>query len=526
LSRDRRSQSSHERSEEERERDRAERARRRAERTGQAPPQEQGAPAAIPAPAPNDEELATAPPPELEPSQASEHSPEPELPQPTELSVQTEILPPPLAADTPGDFETQPQEDPGLPAANEDPAAAESVVPEPVEDPVAAEPVVPAPVEDPVASEPIVPAPVEDPLAVEPAVPPPVEDPVAAEQASEPEAVPSAPVAGAQSSRATVKIGAAGRRAPAPAGSARSASRARGSLGSVRHSRRRSALARTLALLALAAVIAAVVLLVKSLLSTGSAKTVPVVPVGKVVIPEGKTRLQIAQIASKDGLTGSYRGASKRSPLLNPSSYGAPSSTHDLEGFLFPATYDVYRGAPVSRLVQEQLIAFRENFGPKTIARAHALHVTPYGLLTVASMIEREAQVPGDRAKIAAVIYNRLRQGTPLGIDATIYYAVEQRLGIATYTHELTEAQLHISSPYNTRLHSGLPPTPISNPGVASIEAAANPAHVAYLYYVAGADGCGEQVFSTGLAQFEVNVAAYQAAVKKNGGAPPSCKKK
>jgi UPF0755 protein len=142
----------------------------------------------------------------------------------------------------------------------------------------------------------------------------------------------------------------------------------------------------------------------------------------------------------------------------------------------------------------------------------------------VASMVEREAQVPGDRAKIAAVIYNRLAQGMPLGIDATIYYALEQQKGIATYTHELTEADLHIDSPYNTRTHTGLPPTPISNPGVASIDAAAHPAHVSYLYYVAGADGCGEQVFSNTLAEFEVEAAAYHETVKKNGGHPPACK--
>ncbi|HTA37010.1 MAG TPA: endolytic transglycosylase MltG, partial [Solirubrobacteraceae bacterium] len=158
--------------------------------------------------------------------------------------------------------------------------------------------------------------------------------------------------------------------------------------------------------------------------------------------------------------------------------------------------------------------------------RARELHVTPYQLLTVASMIEREAQTAGDRPKIAAVIYNRLREGIPLGIDATIYYAVEEQKGIATYTGELTDSQLKIDSPYNTRTHKGLPPTPISNPGVASIEAAAHPAHVPYLYYVAGADGCGEQVFSRTEAEFEKNVAAYDAAVKKNGGHPPACKKK
>jgi len=246
----------------------------------------------------------------------------------------------------------------------------------------------------------------------------------------------------------------------------------------------------------------------------------------KVVIPEGENRLQIAEIAAADGLTGSYAKASERSPLLNPASYGAPKDTPNLEGFLFPATYDMNAGAPASRLVSAQLAAFQERFGAEEAQRARDLHITPYQLLTVASMVEREAQLPGDRPKIAAVIYNRLRIGMPLGIDATIYYAVEQARGIATYTGELTEAQLHIDSPYNTRTHRGLPPTPISNPGMASIEAAAHPAHVPYLYYVAGADGCGEQVFSTTDAQFEVDAAAYDAAVKKNGGKPPVCKKK
>jgi UPF0755 protein len=140
-------------------------------------------------------------------------------------------------------------------------------------------------------------------------------------------------------------------------------------------------------------------------------------------------------------------------------------------------------------------------------------------------MVEREAQVPGDRAKIAAVIYNRLRQEVPLGIDATIYYALEQEKNIATYTRELSDAQLHIDSPYNTRTHVGLPPTPISNPGLASIEAAAHPAKVSYMYYVLAPDGCGEHVFTTSLAAFETASAAYQAAVSKNGGHPPACKK-
>jgi UPF0755 protein len=141
-------------------------------------------------------------------------------------------------------------------------------------------------------------------------------------------------------------------------------------------------------------------------------------------------------------------------------------------------------------------------------------------------MVEREAQTARDRPLIAAVIYNRLRLGMPLGIDATIYYAIELEKGVATYTRELTDAQLQVNSPYNTRTHTGLPPTPISNPGLASIEAAAHPAHVPYLYYVLAPDGCGEHVFSSTLARFERDAAAYRAALAKNGGHLPACKSK
>jgi UPF0755 protein len=279
---------------------------------------------------------------------------------------------------------------------------------------------------------------------------------------------------------------------------------------------------RLASLIALAAVLAAIVLLADSLRS-GHRKTLAAPKVIRVLIPEGETRAQIEQIVRRDGLTGSYRVASRRSTLLSPKAYGAPRGTPNLEGFLFPATYDLDAGAPAKLLVEKQLIAFGESFGHEQARRAHELGVTPYQLLIVASMVEREAQVPSDRAKIAAVIYNRLRANMPLGIDASIYYAVELAKHVPTYTRELSESQLHIDSPYNTRLRRGLPPTPISNPGVASIEAAAHPAHAAYLYYVAGADGCGEQRFSNTAAEFEADVAAYRAAVTRNGGHPPTC---
>lgn len=252
----------------------------------------------------------------------------------------------------------------------------------------------------------------------------------------------------------------------------------------------------------------------------------PAAIVVKVVIPEGYTRAQIAQLAASDSLTGSYLAASARSRELRPSHYGAPAGTASLEGFLFPATYELVAGSPAGRLVSAQLIAFKERYGASLFRAARALSETPYELLVVASMIEREAQVAADRPRVAAVIYNRLRAGMPLGIDATIYYAIEQQTGKPTYTGELTASQLRIESPYNTRTHKGLPPTPIANPGEASIAAAEHPARASYLYYVLGADGCGEHVFSSTYARFREDAAAYERALAQGGGHLPACKQK
>ena len=276
-------------------------------------------------------------------------------------------------------------------------------------------------------------------------------------------------------------------------------------------------------LLAAAALVAGVVLAVRSRTRSHAAVREP--EIVRIVIPEGSTRAQIAEIAAREKLKGDYLSASRSSPLLAPRAFGAAAGTPDLEGFLFPATYELYAGEPASRLVSEQLRAFADQVGRGENRRARALGLTPYELLIVASMVEREARVPGDRAKIAAVIYNRLRRGVPLGVDASIYYALERARRVATLTGELTQADLRIDSPYNTRTHKGLPPTPISNPGLASIRAAAHPAHVPYMYYVAGADGCGEHVFSVTPAQFEADAAAYRAALAKNSGHPPSCRR-
>jgi cell division protein YceG involved in septum cleavage len=269
-----------------------------------------------------------------------------------------------------------------------------------------------------------------------------------------------------------------------------------------------------------ALVVLLVVVAVVVLLGRHDSESTPVVAprkIVKIVIPEGETRPQIGEIADAKGMTGSYVASSAQSTVLDPGRYGAPADTPSLEGFLFPATYEVYAGSPAAELVGRQLEAFEERFGPKLRAAARALGETPYQLLIVASMVEREAETERDRPLVAAVIYNRLRLGMELGIDATIRYALHD------YSQPLTEAQLHTQSPYNTRLHRGLPPTPISNPGMASIEAAAHPARASYLYYVAAANGCGDLVFSDSYSEFLQDATAYQQALADNGGRVPRC---
>jgi UPF0755 protein len=234
-----------------------------------------------------------------------------------------------------------------------------------------------------------------------------------------------------------------------------------------------------------------------------------------VVVPEGRSRREIA--ASLSGLKGNYIAATKRSKVLNPARYGARHAT-DLEGFLFPATYQLKRGAPVTQLVTKQLQAFKQRFANVSLVKARRKNLTPYDVLTIASLVERETAVPSERKLIASVIYNRLRAGTPLGIDATTRFQFHKWSGA------LTRSELASPSPYNTRIHTGLPPGPIGNPGIASIEAAAAPASSGYMFYVANPCKPGTHTFTKTLAQFNAAVARYNAARQKAGGnAPKGC---
>ena len=149
------------------------------------------------------------------------------------------------------------------------------------------------------------------------------------------------------------------------------------------------------------------------------------------------------------------------------------------EGFLFPALYEFTQYSTGDELVAKQLTAFRKAFAHVNLSNARSKKLTPYDVLKIASMIEKETVAPSERKLVSAVIYNRLHNKMPLGIDATIRYGLN-----IPGTKSLTKAAIASDSPYNSRRFPGLPPTPVANPGLASIKAAAHPAAVDYLYYV------------------------------------------
>ena len=234
-----------------------------------------------------------------------------------------------------------------------------------------------------------------------------------------------------------------------------------------------------------------------------------------LVVPEGKSRREVAP--SIKSLTGDYLAATRRSSLLNPARYGAKGA-HDLEGFLFPATYQLRRGQSVTALVDKQLSAFKQRFATVNLSAARRVNLTPYDVLIIASLVERETAAPNERGLVASVIYNRLHDGMPLGIDATTRFQYND------WTDPIRESWLRSPSSYNTRIHDGLPPGPIGSPGLASIRAAANPPKTHYLYYVADPCHPGRHVFLKTGAQFNAAVARYNRARAAAGGrAPKGC---
>jgi len=216
-----------------------------------------------------------------------------------------------------------------------------------------------------------------------------------------------------------------------------------------------------------------------------------------VTFPEGRTIQQTADRAQeKLGVSAAAIVKIAHSGKYSVLPY-LPAGTKNAEGFLYPSTYDFKKGTSPDQIVQRLIAQFGVAVKDLPWSNAHKLGVTPYQVVVIASMIEREALFDADRPKVATVVYNRLKKGMYLQIDATVIYA----LGGKKADTGLTYADLKVNSPYNTYIHTGLPPTPIDSPSLASLNAALNPASADYLYYVAK-DQAGHEFFTSDYNEF------------------------
>jgi uncharacterized YceG family protein len=236
----------------------------------------------------------------------------------------------------------------------------------------------------------------------------------------------------------------------------------------------------------------------------------------EIIFPEGYTRVQMGAevklIAAKADREHHGRVRLTQAAYLAASKHAVvpcfgKGKQKNLEGFLFPAGYDFDVNTTAADLVKDQIAAFCENWSKLKLGYARAKNLQPYDVLTIASMIEEEAALSGDRPKVSAVIYNRLRDRMQLGIDATLRYGLH-----IPPTKSITEAELNSNNPYNTRKFYGLPPTPIGNPGLASLQAAAHPAQLGYLYYV--------RIPGTIRLKFFESYPAYEAYLSTHGYGP------
>ncbi len=211
----------------------------------------------------------------------------------------------------------------------------------------------------------------------------------------------------------------------------------------------------------------------------------------RLTVPEGMNLREVAALVERElGIPSQEFLAAARAarPALAPPGSGA-------EGFLFPDTYYFRPGVEAGEVVARMLGRFDEVARGLPWERA-PLGLSPYQVVVVASMVEGEARLAEERPMVAAVIYNRLKAGMPLQIDATVQYA------LGTHKPRLSEEDLKVDSPFNTYLHAGLPPAPISNPGRASLEAALNPAPTDALYYVLVDPVAGRHAFTRDYQEF------------------------
>ena len=231
-----------------------------------------------------------------------------------------------------------------------------------------------------------------------------------------------------------------------------------------------------------------------------------------VTVVEGWRLAQIADALQEHGIPRQEFLAAARAGDYDFDFLQDLDPDQSLEGYLFPATYYFRRKDTARDIVQRMLQAFDQNFTPELRDEAARAGLTVHDVLTIASIIEREAQVPEERPIMAQVFLKRLRLGMRLEADPTVQYAVAaDPASVASFgwwKKGLTESDLQVDSPYNTYANAGLPPGPIASPGQASIEAAARPTETDYLYFVARPDG--SHAFARTLAEHLRNVEQYQ----------------
>jgi UPF0755 protein len=220
--------------------------------------------------------------------------------------------------------------------------------------------------------------------------------------------------------------------------------------------------------------------------------------INRVTIPEGFTIAQITPVlvsalhVSDATVDSAVRDSSVRAHLNDPAT--------TLEGYLFPDTYVFAPGTSAAQAIAEMVKRFEREWTPDYDVKAAALGRTRHEIVTMASIVEKEARLPEERPVIAAVYYNRLKSGMPLQADPTVQYALGRHVERVLYK------DLEVDSPYNTYQHLGLPPGPIASPGGASLRAALAPAKVPYLFFVAAADGHHE---------FRTTIAGHETAKRE-----------
>lgn len=217
-----------------------------------------------------------------------------------------------------------------------------------------------------------------------------------------------------------------------------------------------------------------------------------------VTIPEGFTIHQIAQrLASKAGIPASefeHVATTQASEFKPRYPFLASDATPSLEGYLFPKTYVIKRGMKAADVVDMMLEQFGEETAGLDLGYATSKNLSLHDVVTIASIVEREAVISHQRPLVASVVYNRLQRHMFLGLDSVLGYVLGQKA-------HLSSADLQTESAYNTYRHKGLPPTPIANPGLASLRAAAHPTPSAYLYFVGTAKD-GSLTFTVTYADF------------------------